>query len=103
MLTPEGHTVVDTAHIIPWRISHDDDPRNGLALCRLCHWTFDEGMLTVSTDYMVKASARLRAGSNVPAHLAALDGRGMMRPGDRDFWPAAGSLAWHTKEVFRRR
>ncbi len=76
MLTPEGHTAVDAAHIIPWRISHNDDPRNGLALCRLCHWTFDEGMLAVSTDYLVNASPRLRADTNLPAHLAALNGQG---------------------------
>ncbi|MCB8986015.1 MAG: HNH endonuclease [Ardenticatenaceae bacterium] len=25
------------AHIIPWSESHNDDPRNGLALCHLCH------------------------------------------------------------------
>ena len=103
MLTPEGHTVVDAAHIIPWRISHDDDPRNGLALCRICHWTFDEGMLAVSADYMVNASPRLRADGNLPAHLAALDGRGMMRPADADYWPAAESLSWHLEHVFRRR
>ncbi|UCC54968.1 MAG: HNH endonuclease [Anaerolineaceae bacterium] len=58
---PEGQPVVEAAHIIPWRISHNDDPRNGLALCRLCHWTFDEGMLAVSSDYLVNASPRLRA------------------------------------------
>jgi putative restriction endonuclease len=38
MLTPDGHTVMDAAHIIPWSISYNDDPRNGMALCRLCHW-----------------------------------------------------------------
>jgi putative restriction endonuclease len=103
MLTPEGHTVVEAAHIIPWRISHNDDPRDGLALCRLCHWTFDEGMLAVSSDYLVNASPRLRADPNLPAHLSALDGRGMMRPTDTDYWPATESLDWHMDHVFRRR
>jgi len=37
MLTPDGHTVVEAAHIIPWRQSRDDKPTNGMALCRLCH------------------------------------------------------------------
>ena len=103
MLTPEGHTAVDAAHIIPWAVSHNDDPRNGLALCRLCHWTFDEGMLAVSTGYLVKASPRLRAERNLPAHLAALDGRGMIRPADADYWPAAQSLTWHMAHIYRRR
>ena len=42
MLTPEGHTVVEAAHVIPWSDSQDDSPTNGMALCRLCHWSFDE-------------------------------------------------------------
>lgn len=33
ILTPDGHTAVDAAHIKPWSLSHDDDPRNGMALC----------------------------------------------------------------------
>jgi hypothetical protein len=103
MRTPEGHTVVDAAHIVPWSVSQNDDPRNGLALCRLCHWTFDEGLLGISVQYTVQASPRLRAEQNLPAHLAALDGRGMITPAERDYWPAAESLAWHLGEVFRRR
>ena len=64
---------------------------------------FAEGMLAVSVDYLVNASPRLRANINLPAHLAALDGRGMMRPVDADYWPAAESLSWHMDHVFRRR
>jgi putative restriction endonuclease len=45
ILTPEGHTAADAAHIVPWSASQNDDPGNGMALCRLCHWTFDEGLL----------------------------------------------------------
>lgn len=48
ILTADGHTAVAAAHIIPWAVSHNDDPRNGLALCHLCHWTFDEGLVTFS-------------------------------------------------------
>jgi len=103
MRTPEGHTVVDAAHIVPWSVSRNDDPRNGLALCRLCHWTFDEGLLGVNVQYTVQASPRLRAEQNLPAHLAALDGRGMITPADTDYWPAADSLQWHLGNVFRGR
>ncbi len=38
MIIPEGHTIVEAAHIRPWADSQDDRPANGLALCRLCHW-----------------------------------------------------------------
>jgi len=33
-----------TGSIVPWGLTHNDDPRNGMALCRLCYWTFDEGL-----------------------------------------------------------
>ena len=56
VMTADGHTVVDAAHIIPWSITHNDDPRNGLALCKLCHWTFDEGLLSVSQKYVLIVS-----------------------------------------------
>ena len=46
MLTPDGHTVVQAAHVKPWRVSYDDRPTNGMALCRLCQWYFDEGLMT---------------------------------------------------------
>jgi len=57
MLTPEGHTVVKAAHIKPWHKSHDE---LGLALCRLCHWSFDEGLMGVGNDYEVLVSKRVR-------------------------------------------
>ena len=101
--TAEGHTAVVGAHIIPWRISHNDDPRNGLSLCRLCHWTFDEGLMTVNLDYVVRTSPQLNSIGNMAAHLALLNQRGMIRPDDSDFLPAPDSLSWHMDKIFRRR
>ena len=62
MLTPQNHTAVDAAHIIPWSYSHNDDPRNGLALCKLCHWTFDKGLVSVSSKYLILISPQLNIG-----------------------------------------
>ena len=45
IVTPEGRTAVAAAHIVPWSVSHNDDPRNGMALCGLHHWTFDQGVV----------------------------------------------------------
>jgi putative restriction endonuclease len=103
MLTPDGHTAVDAAHIVPWSISQDDDPRNGLALCRLCHWTYDEGLLGVSARYVVITSPQLAIGQNVPGHLVTLDGRGIIGPGEQSLWPALDALRWHRQNVFRKR
>ena len=75
----------------------------GLALCRLCHWTFDEGLIGVSQSYLLQTSPRLRATHNLPAHLATLEGRGLLTPQDPDYNPARDSLAWHLENVFRVR
>jgi putative restriction endonuclease len=103
MLTPEGHTAVDAAHIVPWNISYNDDPRNGMALCRLCHWTFDEGLLGVSSEYLVITSPQLAANENVPGHLLTLAKRAIIAPAERPLWPDLDALSWHRREVFLRR
>ena len=54
--TLDGHTAVAAAHIVPWSVTHDDCPANGMALCRMCHWVFDEGLMRVSSGYEILAS-----------------------------------------------
>jgi putative restriction endonuclease len=103
MLTADGHTVVDAAHIKPWSVSFNDDPRNGMALCKLCHWTFDEGMITVSAKYKVLTSPQMTANCNSPGHIAELTNRPIIGPEEEAFLPDLEALAWHRKEVFRHR
>jgi putative restriction endonuclease len=98
IITSEGHTVVDAAHIVPWSRSRNDDIRNGMALCKLCHWSFDEGMMGVSDKYEVITSRQIAANPNVPGFLVTLSGRGIILPEDRDLWPAKENLAEHRQE-----
>jgi putative restriction endonuclease len=98
IVTPEGHTAVDAAHIVPWSKSQNDDIRNGMALCKLCHWAFDEGMLGVSKDYKVIASRQIGVDQNVPGILQTLPGRNILCPSDRALWPALENLAAHRRE-----
>lgn len=100
MITPRGHTAVAAAHIIPWSVSHNDDPRNGLALCHLCHWTFDEGLVGVTPKYVVVSSPQLMANQNIPGYLTTLDRREMIGPDERELWPDITSLKWHLDKVF---
>ena len=98
IITPEGHTVVDAAHIIPWSRSKIDDIRNGMALCKLCHWAFDEGMMGVSGDYNVITSRQIAANPNVPGFLLTLAGRSIITPANRDLWPAQQYLSEHRRD-----
>jgi len=103
MTTADGHTVVEAAHIVPWSETRNDDPRNGLALCRLCHWTFDEGLLSLSAVYVILASPQLAGNGNVPAHLGALVGRLLVGPAEEAWRPDLEAVQWHRETVFRRR
>ena len=102
MLTPDGHTAVDAAHIIPWRVNQNDDPRNGMALCGLCHWTFDEGLVTVSSRYLVIISQLLTANTNVAGHLATTTGRPIIVPVEDALHPDHDALSWHRSKIFRK-
>jgi putative restriction endonuclease len=89
--TLDGHTAVTAAHIVPWSETQDDRPANGMALCRMCHWTFDERLLGVSQVYEVIASRQ----------LTTLEGRGIVGPDRKPLWPDTESLRWHRENVLR--
>jgi putative restriction endonuclease len=99
--TLDGHTAVTAAHIRPWSDTHDDRPANGMALCRMCHWTFDEGLLGVSQEYEVIASRQLVVSNNLPGYLPNLEGSGIVGPAQQPFWPDTESLRWHQENVLR--
>lgn len=103
MLTPEGHTVVEAAHIKPWSKSYDDKPTNGLALCRLCHWSFDKGLMSISSKYEVLVSKKVRVDENIPGHMLTLADRPIFRPEEQIYWPGKNNLEWHRKKKFGMR
>jgi putative restriction endonuclease len=51
--TISAGSIVDAAHIHQFADSRNNDPRNGLALCKNAHWLFDNGLWTLSDDYLV--------------------------------------------------
>ena len=101
MITPEGHTIVEAAHIRPWADSRDDRPANGLALCKLCHWSFDWGFMGVGKDYEVLVSPLARSEQNNPGPIMTLEHRPIFMPQKDRHIPDQECLGWHRKEVFR--
>ena len=101
VVTPEGRTAVAAAHIVPWRISHNDDPRNGMAMCGLHHWTFDQGLVTVATDYQILISPVVSPDQGGTEPVRSLAGCDLYKPDDRILWPAKSALRWHREKVFR--
>lgn len=98
IVTPDGYTAVEAAHIVPWSKSRNDDIRNGMALCKLCHWAFDKGMLGVSDSYTVITARSIGIDPNVPGLLQTLSARAIIPPIDSALWPAREYLATHRRE-----
>ncbi len=102
MLTPDGHTIVEAAHIKPWSVSYNDSLTNGMALCKLCHWSFDKGLMSVGTKYEVLVSKAVNINQNYPGHILTLSDRNIIKPEKIDFWPDQKNLEWHRGKVFCR-
>jgi len=103
VVTIDGHVAVEAAHIHPWSEAHDDRPTNGLALYRLCHWNFDEGLLGADRQRIILVSPQLSGGLNIPGHLAQLAQRPLIGPANSAFSPDPDALVWHQSHVFRSR
>ena len=102
ILTADAHTAVDAAHIVPWSESHNDDPRNGIALNKLCHWAFENGLITISPEYTIRTSSELTASYNTTGMLDTLDGRSPHLPEEDALWPDPEYLEQHRENIFRK-
>lgn len=92
-----GGEIVDAAHIMPFNRFHNDDPRNGVALCKNHHWGFDAGWYTFSDAYTIVASPRLRS---APSYIRA-EVR-ILLPAQIEYAPALEAIAWHRAHIYKR-
>jgi putative restriction endonuclease len=102
IVTPDGRAGVDAAHIVPWSHSHNDDPRNGIALCGLHHWSFDQGLIGIKDDYHIMVSPVVSVEENAAEALLKLDHQPIYLPIDQILQPARSALIWHRENVFWR-
>jgi putative restriction endonuclease len=102
LTTISGASIVDAAHIHQFADSRNNDPRNGLALCKNAHWLFDNGLWTLTDDYRVLVAAgRFAEDSPDQKALAAYQGQKIHLPGDERCWPDPARIAWHRKHRFQ--
>jgi len=97
VITQGGSTLVDGAHIVPRSQSNNDDPRNGLALCKSHHWMFDRNMLSISPDYKIHFSRWLKGNNNEADDLLKFDKKSILLP-DKVFYPSVKALEYHNKK-----
>jgi putative restriction endonuclease len=94
--------IVDAAHIHQFSDSRNNDPRNGLALCKNAHWLFDNGLWTLSDDYKVIV-ARGQFAEDAPDQksLSDYEGEKIRLPGNPAHWPNPLHIAWHRHRKFK--
>ena len=102
IVTMDGESVTEAAHIIPFSISKNDDVRNGISLCKLHHWGFDRGLISLDRNYKVIVSALISEQGPTEWTLNAFSDKYILLPEEDEHYPAQDALKWHREEVLRR-
>lgn len=102
VMTISVDTIVDAAHIHQFAQSRNDDPQNGITLCKNAHWMFDNGLWTVADDFtVIVAIDHFTEEAPNQKKLSEYHGQRIRLPADESLHPDAAHLAWHRKHKFR--
>jgi putative restriction endonuclease len=97
-------SLLSASHIVPWSADAKNrtNPRNGLCLNALHDRAFDCGLITVTPEYKVLVSPRLKEARDraVEAFIRPYDGVAIEVP--QHFQPEAGFLKYHQENIYRR-
>lgn len=92
---PNDFTIVDAAHVIPFSVSHNDHPTNGLALCKNHHWAFDQFLIAPTESGLWKVSSEIEPRrSPGEAELAKLNGERLLPPREAAYLPSPDAVRW---------
>ena len=93
IILPDESVMVQAAHIEPFSVAGNDDPRNGLALTPDMHWAMDKQIIAPGPDYKWHVSRQLdrRMPENEP--LTRLDKTKLILPREQRLWPKEEFLA----------
>lgn len=99
--TINGSAIVDAAHIHQFSDSRNDNPRNGLALCKNAHWLFDNGLWSLNDDYrVIVAIEQFSEEHPDQKSLSEYAGLRIRLPKHETFWPDQKHLRWHRQNRF---
>ncbi|MYH81310.1 hypothetical protein F4141_11485 [Candidatus Poribacteria bacterium] len=102
ILTLDGASLTEAAHIVPVEHLGNDDVRNGISLCQQHHWGFDNGLLSVNEVYKVIVSDLMVEKGPLEWKFTTLTDKGILLPENREHYPAPEAFAWHRENVFRK-
>lgn len=91
--------MVDAAHLIPWNLNQDDDPRNGMALCKNHHWAMDRWLIAPAPEINWKVSSLLDDRIEGQRDLLDLQNRSILLPRESRFYPRGDALTWRLSRL----
>ncbi len=94
--------VLDAAHIKPFAVGGTHDPQNGLLLRQDFHTLFDKGYITVTPDYHIQVSRRIKEEWHNGKEYYALQGAHISLPEASRLRPDPLLLRWHNEQKFLR-
>lgn len=93
--------VLEASHIKPFTKEGPNLVKNGLLLRSDIHTLYDQGYLTVTKDFRVEVSQRIRKEFENGRDYYALHGRLLVNlPEDPDDRPSTHFLEWHNEHVY---
>jgi putative restriction endonuclease len=93
--------ILDAAHIRPFATAGGShSPTNGILLRQDIHTLFDRGYITVTPDYRVEVSRRIKEEFNNGVEYYAMHGKQIHLPQMEQLRPSKDSLVWHNENVF---
>ena len=103
LTTITGKSIVDAAHIHDFSDSRNNDPRNGLALCKNAHWLFDNGLWTLTDDYkVIVAEGEFAEAGPEQKLLREYHGKEILLPIEPALRPNPIHLAWPRRNKYKR-
>lgn len=99
VLLPSGEAMVEAAHIHPFSVAADDDPRNGLALTPDMHWAMDRNLIAPGPDYRWHVSDVLDRRIPDNSRFVTLDGAPLIPPKEGRLYPKREALEWRLERL----
>lgn len=105
VLLDQAASLVEAAHLIPFNVSRNDKPSNGMALCPNHHWAMDRHLIAPVPDARRRAGvwqvneARLDDRIEGQRDLVAIAGKSVIPPSEQKFYPAVESLRWRAEHL----
>lgn len=87
---------VESAHIYPREKNGSNDLRNGISLCKLHHWAFDNGLLSITDNLSIIVKKNIKTDNNY-SEIYLYENKKILTPNEIKLYPHKIFLSEHRK------